>query len=536
MTDRRHVDGIPAGPFDVVIVGSGMGGGTLAYALRDAGVRVLLVERGDFIPSEPENWDVDAVHVAHRYRARDPWQKADGRSFQPGMHYAVGGNTKVFGASLPRFLPSDFGEVRHADGTSPAWPFTYDDLAPHYSAAERIYGVHGEPEPGRPDARDTPFPFPPVPHEPAIAEVERRLSGKGYTPAHLPLGIDLRADGTCVRCGTCDAFVCRLDAKADADVRCVRPALASGSVQIATRTFAREVLTDATGRRAAGVVVERDGEATTIAAGVVVVACGAINSASLLLRSASERHPHGLANGSGVVGRHLMLHNNTVMLAVDPRRRNDATYTKTLYVNDFYERGTEDHPFPLGHMQLIGKVREQMVREAMRPAPRFVRRYTTDHSWDWWLFTEDLPDPENRVSLAGGTIRVAYTPNNEHAHRVLVREAKRMVHAAGFPIALSRRQDIDAMSHQAGTVRMGNDPTTSAIDLDCRAHELDNLFVVDASFFPSLPVMNPALTVAANALRVAPRVAAAAAARRAAHDGVSAPHTQTTSPGGMNDT
>jgi choline dehydrogenase-like flavoprotein len=204
-----------------------------------------------------------------------------------------------------------------------------------------------------------------------------------------------------------------------------------------------------------------------------------------------------------------MVHNNTIMLSVKPVRVNDTTYQKTLYVNDFYDRGTEDYPLPLGHIQLIGKVREQMVRPQAPWAPRWARRYLTDRSMDWWLFTEDLPDPENRVELTpAGVVRLRWKPNNVRAHEVLVREAKRMARAAGYPVTFTRRAGIEICSHQAGTVRAGTDPPTSALDPSCRTHDVENLYVVDASFFPSLPVMNPALTIAANALRVGEQIAA----------------------------
>jgi choline dehydrogenase-like flavoprotein len=490
-------DVTPNGHYNIVIVGTGMGGGTLAYALRDAGARILLIERGDFIPSEPENWDTDAVFTAGRYRAHDRWQSGDdGRWFQPGVTYAVGGNTKVYGASLPRFHRSDFGAVEQAEGESPAWPFSYDDLAPFYSAAERLLGVHGSPEAGRPDERDEPFPFPPVAHERQVSELAERLSGAGYTPSHLPLGIDLQPFGSCIRCNTCDGYVCRVNAKADADVRCVRPALRHDGIEITTRAYARRVLADASGTRATGVEIERDGAVSTVRADTVVVSCGAVNSAALLLRS-------GLANSSDQLGRSYMIHNNSIMLSVDPRRRNRVDFQKTLYVNDFYDRGTPDHPYPLGHIQLIGKVREQMVRPQAPWAPRRARKALTDHSLDWWLFTEDLPDPDNRIDLTpSGQPRVRWRANNVRAHEVLVREAKSMVRAAGMPIAIARRAGVEVNSHQAGTARAGADPRTSVLDEDCRSHDVPNLYVVDASFFPSLPVMNPALTIAANALRV----------------------------------
>jgi choline dehydrogenase-like flavoprotein len=489
--------------YDIVVIGSGMGGGTLAYALRDSGARILIVERGEFIPTEPENWSADAIFIDGRYKARDRWQTADGTWYEPGMTYAVGGNTKVFGASLPRFRRTDFEAAEHAEGVSPAWPIDYDDLSPYYADAEKLFGVHGHVEVGQEADRIDDFPFPEVTHEAPVQELADRLASLGYTPSYLPLGIDLRPGGDCIRCATCDGFVCRLHAKADADVRCIRPALRSEGVEIVTGAYAHTIRTDGSGRQAVGVEIERKGVRTVVKAGTVVVSCGAVNSAALLLRSRASSHPDGLANSSGTVGRHYMVHNNTIMLAIKPFRRNTSVYQKTLYVNDFYDRGAAGHDFPLGHMQLIGKVREQMVRPQAPWAPRWARRYATNRSVDWWLFSEDLPDPANRVHVTdNGAIRVDWQPNNVGAHEVLVRQAKRMMRAAGYPITLTRRAGIEVCSHQAGTVRSGNDPATSALDRNCRAHDVDNLYVVDASFFPSLPVMNPALTIAANALRV----------------------------------
>jgi choline dehydrogenase-like flavoprotein len=487
--------------YDVVIVGSGMGGGTLAYTLKDSGAKVLLIERGDFIPSEPENWDINAVFVEGRYKAKERWQSADGHWYEPGLTYAVGGNTKVFGASLPRFRPSDFGEVQHADAASPAWPITYEEIEPFYAAAEQLFGVHGEVESGQEGNRKSDFPFPAVPDEPQIQELRERLRARGYTPSYIPLGIDLRADGKCTRVATCDGFVCRRGAKADADVRCVRPALQSGNVDILTHAYARAIKSTPSGDRVTGVEVAHEGEVHLIESDLVVVSCGAVNSAALLLRSKTADGT--LANSSGVVGRHYMVHNNSIMLGVRPWKRNDVTFQKTLYVNDFYDRGNSVHEFPLGHIQLIGKVREQMTRSQAPWAPAWARTAATNRSTDWWLFTEDLPDPNNRVEVTNdGTIRIHWTPNNVKAHMELVREARKMLKAAGYPITFTRPTGIEVCSHQAGTIRAGIDPTSSALDPNCRAHDVENLYVVDSSFFASLPVMNPSLTIAANALRV----------------------------------
>ena len=308
--------------YDIVIIGTGAGGGTLAYALRDSGARVLLVERGDFLPQEPQNWQPAEVFDQRRYKPPEDWLDAQGRPFHPGVHYFVGGNTKVYGAALPRFRREDFRAIEHEGGTSPAWPIGYDDLEPYYAAAERMYMVHGEPgqDPTEPP-RAGPFPFPAVPHEPYIEDLAARLRAQGAHPFALPMGIDLRPGGRCVRCKTCDGFPCKVLAKGDAEVCAVRPALSSERVTLWTRAYARRLLTDPSGRRVTALEVERDGTLLTVSAELFVVSCGAANSAALLLRSASGMHPNGLANSSGLVGRNYMVHNNTALMAVDLLRR-----------------------------------------------------------------------------------------------------------------------------------------------------------------------------------------------------------------------
>jgi choline dehydrogenase-like flavoprotein len=502
--------------YDVVIVGSGMGGGTMAYALKDAGLSVLLIERGDYLPQEAQNWDARAVFVDGRYKNAGPWFSVDGSPFSPGTYYYVGGNTKFYGGSLARFRREDFVATEHHDGTSPAWPFGYDDMAPYYDTAERVYRVHGEPDDPT-LIRDTPYPFPGIGHEPDIQRAAEHLTRLGRVPSTIPLGLDLRQGGTCLRCATCDGFPCRVLAKADADVCCIRPAVASGAVELLTNARVERVHTDDSGRRATGVEVALANRTLLIGAAVVVISCGAVNSAALLLRSANERHPHGLANSSGLVGRHYMVHTNSIMVGVNPFRRNRSVFQKTLYVNDYYLRGTSAHPFPLGHMQLIGKLQGAMVKGQRPHAPMWLLDAVTRRSIDWWLFTEDLPDPDNRVTLRrDGTIQIAWTPNNVRAHEELVREARRIVRCLGYPLIFTERTGIEVNSHQAGTVRAGADPATSVLNPQCRTHDVENLYVVDSAFFPSLPVMNPALTIAGNAFRVADSVVTTARQMRAA--------------------
>ena len=497
-------DGPTRSHYDFVIVGSGMGGATMAYALKDSGASVLLIERGDFLPQEKQNWDAEAIFVKHRYQNAEQWYDPQGKAFTPGNYYYVGGNTKLYGSSLVRFRREDFRATEHADGTSPAWPFQYDDLWPYYLRAEQLYRVHGDQFDDPTLERSEPFPYPAIGHEPPVQEAADAMKRLGFTPSNIPLGIDLRDGGSCIRCATCDGFPCRVLAKSDADVRCVRPALESGSVELLTNAYVARIRTDATGTRATGVDITHNGTSISIDTGTVIVSCGAVNSAALLLRSATDQHPHGLGNSSGTVGRHYMVHNNTVMVAVHPTRKNTAEFQKTLYFNDFYTKGTADHPYPLGHVQLIGKLQAEMLA-GQRPAlPKWALRYAAHRSMDWWLFTEDMPDPENRVSLTPkGDIQIRWVPNNVRAHEVLVRETRKLLRGMGYPLVFSQTTGIEVNSHQAGTVRAGTDPATSALDANCRSHDVDNLYVVDSAFFPSLPVMNPALTIAANALRVA---------------------------------
>jgi len=489
---------------EVVVIGSGAGGGTAAYAFAKAGVKTLLLERGDFLPQEDQNWDAQEIFEKDRYKTKELWIDAKTtQEFRPGMHYFVGGNTKVFGASLPRFRISDFAAIEHAEGISPAWPFSYSDLEPYYVEAEKLYLVHGSSGKDASDPpRSAPFPYPAIPHEPYVSQLAERLKRLGYSPAGLPIGADLQANGRCIRCGTCDGFPCKLHAKADADIRCVRPAVATGNLTLKTRTFVRRLIADAKGRHVEAAEIEKDGQVERVQGQLFVVSGGAVNSAALLLRSTTGSQP-GLANRNGLVGRHYMVHNNTIMLSIDPWRTNRTVFQKTLYVNDFYLKGNSKHSFPLGHIQLIGKVQAAMLRPQAPSMPRFLLKQMAQRSVDWWLFSEDLPHPENRVMVdSQGRISIHWAPNNLGAHRELVQEAKNMVSRAGFSIKLTRRTGIEVNSHQAGTVRAGADPAASVLDPFCKTHEVDNLYVIDSSFFPSLPVMNPALTIAANALRV----------------------------------
>jgi choline dehydrogenase-like flavoprotein len=500
--------------YDVIIIGTGAGGGTLAYHLAPSGKRILLLERGDYVPREQDNWSSRAVNVEARYHTKDVWRDRDGTPLHPHTNYYVGGNTKFYGAALFRLREEDFGEVRHHGGTSPAWPITYADLEPYYTKAEYLYQVHGERnvDPTEPWS-SAPYPFPAVTHEPRIQKLHDDLARSGLRPFHVPLGIMLdESDGRrsrCIRCGTCDGFPCLIQAKSDAQVICVDPALEHPNVTLLTRARVSRLLTSATGREVTGVVVARDGGQEIFAADIVVSSCGAINSAALLLRSANDRHPQGLANGSGVVGRHYMGHVNSVLLAMS-KTPNPTVFQKTLGVNDFYF-GDEEFKFPMGHISFVGKL-DAVALSAGAPAivPGMTLDLMARHSLDFWLTSEDLPDPENRVTLdRDGNIVLAYTPNNVEGHKRLIKRLEYLLehldmrpHLVPRNLFVGNRIPLAGVAHQNGTIRFGRDPRTSALDPNCKAHELDNLYVVDGSFFVSSGAVNPALTIMANALRV----------------------------------
>ena len=508
--------------YDVIIIGTGAGGGTLAYKLAPSGKRILLLERGPYVPREKENWDSHAVNIEARYHIKEPWFDKNGKEFHAGAHYFVGGNTKFYGAALFRLRKEDFGEIRHHSGLSPAWPIRYEDMEPYYTEAERLYHVHGNrgEDPAEPPA-SAPYPHPAISHEPRIQQLSDDFARLGLKPFHTPLGVMLNEKdphaSRCIRCETCDGFPCLVSAKSDAQVCAVDPALEHANVTLQTNSYVERLETNPSGREISKVIIKHNGTREEVSADIVVSSCGAINSAALLLRSANDKHPRGLANSSDVVGRHYMGHVNSVLMALS-KCPNPTIFQKSLSVNDFYF-GSEDWTYPMGHISFVGKLDGETLKGG---APALTPGWTLDlmarHSLDFWLTSEDLPDPNNRVTLdTNAGIVLSYSPNNEEGHKRLIAKLKELMqqqtkckvhghecHEGLFSrnLFVGQRIPLAGVAHQVGTVRFGNDPKTSALDVNCKAHDVDNLYVVDGSIFCSSGAVNPALTIMANALRV----------------------------------
>ncbi|BAY39650.1 glucose-methanol-choline oxidoreductase [Nostoc sp. NIES-2111] len=499
--------------YDVIIIGTGAGGGTLAYKLAASGKKILVLERGTFLSRTKSNWDSKEVMRKEVYRTSEVWYDKKGKALHPNNHYYVGGNTKFYGGALFRFRERDFEEVIHEDGISPEWPLKYTDFAPYYDQAEKLYEVHGKRglDPTEPPTKED-YPFPAVSHEPYIQGICDALKDRHLHPFYLPLSIKLneanRYLSNCIRCNTCDGFPCLINAKADADINGVRPAMACTNITLITEAKVIRLHTSASGREVTGVEAEISGQNHIFSGDIVVVACGAINSAVLLLKSANDKHPNGLANSSNLVGRNYMAHKFGVVMTLSTQF-NPTVFPKTLAVTDFYW-GETDFPYPMGSIQMLGNVnKDKIIAYGPPMMSNIVAETIANHSVAWLVITEDLPNINNRVRVEGERIFLDYTDNNESAfnrlsHRwIEVLKSIESRHdnkeiAAHIP----QKMTIREVGHQCGTCRFGEDPHNSVLDINCRTHDLDNLYVVDGSFLPSSTALNPSLTIIANALRV----------------------------------
>ena len=496
----------PHDDLDVVVIGSGMGGATFAAGLAPTGARVLILERGERLLDTPDTRDDRAIFLRGVFRPKEQWFDAAGEAFNPGNYYYVGGNTKFYGAVLIRYRAADFRPIQYAEGATPGWPFEYDELEPWYTRAEALYRVRGKlgDDPTEPPHSE-PYAFAPVPDEPAIADVRKRLARTGMHPFSLPLGVDI--DQWMARARTpWDAFPDTNTGKMDAETCALSAALAHENVTLETGARVVRLETDPSGKNIVAVVYEKAGETRRLTPRFVALCAGAVNSALLLLASANGAMPRGLANRADQVGRHFMNHNSSAALAIHPLRRNNSIYQKTIGLNDFYLNDGRGGP-PLGNVQLLGKISGAVLKSQLRLAPEFALELMARRAVDFYLMSEDLPSPDSRVWLDGARVMLDWRRSNMAAQNGLVARMREVLRAAGFPIVLVKPFDRRTPSHQCGTIRMGADPARAAVDPQCRAFDHPNLFVVDASVLPTSAGVNPSLTVAALALRAADHVA-----------------------------
>ena len=497
--------------FDIVIIGTGAGGGTLLHKLAPNGKKILVIEKGGFIPKEKENWDTEEVFINGRYKTKDEWYDSKGKPFHPGQHYCVGGNTKMYGAALFRLREKDFEELKHHGGTSPAWPIKYADLKEYYQEAEELYHVNGErnTDPTEP-SEEKPYLHSAIPHEPRIQKLYDDLKNFGLKPFPLPVGLIKHDDiqEAPLVLDRFDGFPDPTEVKADSHIIGVKPALKKDNVTLWTNSEVTVLKTDASGKKVTEIVVEKDGETITVYAETICLCAGAINSAALLLKSKNEQYPNGLANSSDLVGRNYMCHNNSAVLALS-KTPNHTKFGKTFAVNDYYF-GSDDFDFPLGQIQMLGKSDAVMFKgDAPSFAPGITLEYIAEHALDFWLTSEDLPDTENRVEVKDGKLHLHYKENNLEGHERLIKKLKYALEHAGCEkhwlpnhIYLGKKIPIAGVAHQCGTTVMGNDSKTSVLNPLCRTHDIENLYVVDGGFFPSSGAVNPGLTIMAMALKV----------------------------------
>ncbi|MEM9003356.1 MAG: GMC family oxidoreductase [Cyanobacteria bacterium P01_F01_bin.86] len=487
--------------YDLIIIGTGAGGGTLAQKLAPTGKQILILERGDFMPLEEQNRSNVDIFKRDRYHAPEQWYDNAGEPFSPQMNYAIGGNTKIYGAALPRWRERDFEAVQHQDGLTPEWPVKYDEFEPYYTEAEQLYKVHGsnQGDPTEPP-HSAPYPFAAIAHEPQIAEIYEAIAQENLHPTSLPLGLTRQED----------------DPTNDAQVSGIDPAIKHDNVTLKTGAKVVCLHTNSSGRIVKAVEAEVGQQSYLFFADIVILACGAVNSAALLLRSTNEKHPQGLANSSDLVGRNLMKSLKTSVVQLRTQA-NSGAFLKTVCVNDFYW-GDGDFSYPMGHIHNSGGLLADVIFAEAPPLtsvlakfmPGFGLKQLATRSIGWWAQTEDLPDPQNRVRVDAKKLYVDYTPNNFEAHDRLVYRWIDVLKAIEQKIGGSQRGAIhpraeaplQVMANQCGTCRFGEDTTASVLDRNCRTHDVDNLYVVDGSFFPSNASVSPALTIMANALRV----------------------------------
>jgi choline dehydrogenase-like flavoprotein len=470
--------------FDAVVIGSGIGGSTFALALAQRGMTVAVVDRGDFL--RPQGRDLTPVHLAYVQR-------------QPN----IGGQTKSFGAAMYRFRESDFRAVEMESGVSPAWPISYDDLEPFYAQAEVLYRVHGSSAHDATEPpRSTPWPHDPIPHQGPVQELVHRLRERaGVEVSYIPRSIDYDPSngGKCVLCKHCDAYYCPRDAKFDAEIGALRPAVDTGRVSVFTKADALRILTTPDGRKVTGVVIRRDGREISLKAGIVCSSGGVTETPLLLWRSRSAAHPNGLANRSGALGRHWAAHTQSWVFPIAVNVQQDSFHQKTFAINSFYH-STPGVNAPAGVIQAAGNIEPTH----MSRRHKYFVQALLHNSFQTFIMVEALPSSSTGFVLSDNGAQVLAEPiRNPQTVKRLRRHARELFRAAGYPVLAPKMEE---KFHSVGTARMGETAETSVIDSHCRAHDVQGLYVVDSSSLPTAGALNTGLTIAAVALRAASSV------------------------------
>lgn len=475
--------------YDVVVVGSGASGGTLAYGLATKGANVLVVESGDFV-RPPHTKDPLDTRIGFAQSEYGP----------SGSLPCVGGPTKFYGSALYRLRKSDFGWTRLETGESAGWPITYEDLEPYYCDAERLYAVHGSVtgDPTEPP-RSAPYPYPAIAHQGLIRSLVSRLQENGVSVAHIPRGLDYRDGGKCVLCATCDGYYCSRDAKMDSEIACIRPAIATGNLKLSTCTECVQVLLSPDGKRAAGVRLRRGSDEFTVLADRVAVCAGVIQTPLLLRRSRSTSHPQGIGNDHGCLGRYMCGHTVVTLVLPMGLRPVPPTHTKTFAINSFYGP-CEEWPYPQGVIQMAGQLpaydQSPLVRALLaRSLVSFCMTEEPSSKERGLIFGEDDSSTQltRAVLCAKSSARLAG-------------EAAKLFRRAGCKVVM-KAPGRNVGWHGVGSARMGTDPSSSVVDSECRVHGIENLYVVDSSSLPSPGAVNTGLTLMALALRAADAIA-----------------------------
>jgi choline dehydrogenase-like flavoprotein len=471
---------------EAVVVGTGLGGSSFAYGLSRRGFTTIIVDEGETIRTESA--DRSPIHYT---------------AF--GDKRYVGGLSKFYGASMYRLRQSDFAPTEMEAGVSPGWPIAYADLEPFYAEAERVYKVHGssENDPTEPP-RSSPWPYAPIPHQGPVRELVGRLTSLANVPvSHIPRSIDYDPGGagSCVLCRHCDGYFCPRDAKIDGEIGALRPAIKSGFVTLMTRTTSLRIITSPDGRHVEGVRVKRDGEEFTIHARVVAVSAGVMGTPLLLWRSRTDQHPNGLGNESGNLGRNFGAHTMGWVFPLQLGVQRTPFHQKTFAIHAYYS-SAPDWPYPTGTIQSAGYIEPIGMSRRYRP---FVAALL-QNSFHTFIMTEGLPSSETGFQLSDGGVSLLCAPlQNIKTFSTLRARAIGLFRAAGYRVLASRV--FDERWHGVGTARMGTDPNTSVVDASCQAHDVEGLYVVDASALTSAGAVNTGLTIAANALRAAASVA-----------------------------